>query len=151
MFCAGGVNNVSACNGDSGGGIAIVSSIPKTEVGAQTVCDSSKYTVFTDASKYREWILRHTSTRKWLKEPKPHQDRVVVEATVEELDLKNSQHIEAKSILNTRTSTPTRRRFTGLYLTTEAPEPTKPILKRRPRLSFSRRMTTTTEDDKQLK
>ncbi|XP_058116442.1 transmembrane protease serine 9-like [Anopheles coustani] len=65
MFCGGGRKGVSACNGDSGGGMffelaetwyvrGIVSFMPLREnVG---LCDGTKYTVFTDVAKYREWI-----------------------------------------------------------------------------------------------
>uniref|UniRef100_A0A182IM80 Peptidase S1 domain-containing protein n=1 Tax=Anopheles atroparvus TaxID=41427 RepID=A0A182IM80_ANOAO len=65
MICGGGRKGVSACNGDSGGGMffeladswyvrGIVSFMPLREnVG---LCDGSKYTVFTDVAKYRDWI-----------------------------------------------------------------------------------------------
>ncbi|KFB38741.1 hypothetical protein ZHAS_00006140 [Anopheles sinensis] len=93
MFCAGGKNNVSPCNGDSGGGMffdikgtwhlrGIVSTIPSVYDGARLVCDSSKYAVFTDVSKYREWILRYTNVEKWLNELKPCQDGVIEEDTM---------------------------------------------------------------------
>ncbi|KFB42751.1 AGAP008193-PA-like protein [Anopheles sinensis] len=82
MFCAAGKTNVSACSGDSGGGMffntdgtwylrGIVSTIPSTTFDGRPVCDYTKYTVFTDVSKFRNWILRYTNPAKWLKELKP--------------------------------------------------------------------------------
>ncbi|XP_053671757.1 transmembrane protease serine 9-like [Anopheles nili] len=65
MYCGGGRPGVSACNGDSGGGMffelsdiwyvrGIVSFMPLREnVG---LCDGTKYTVFTDVAKYSSWI-----------------------------------------------------------------------------------------------
>lgn len=93
MFCARGMNNVSACNGDSGGGLffnidgtwyfrGIVSVIPSKRVDARDVCDYTKYTVFTDVSKFREWIFRYTKTEKWLKELTPCPDSVIDENTM---------------------------------------------------------------------
>ncbi|XP_050071933.1 transmembrane protease serine 9-like [Anopheles maculipalpis] len=67
MFCGGGTAGVSVCNGDSGGGIffefsdnwyvrGVVSFMPLREnVG---LCDGTKYTVFTDVAKYRDWIAQ---------------------------------------------------------------------------------------------
>ncbi|KFB38744.1 hypothetical protein ZHAS_00006143 [Anopheles sinensis] len=92
MFCAVGKNNTSACNGDSGGGMffnvdgtwhlrGIVSFMPGRKH-IPLLCDSSKPTVFTDVSKYREWVLRYKNTAKWLKELKPCQDGVVAEDAV---------------------------------------------------------------------
>uniref|UniRef100_A0A182QS96 Peptidase S1 domain-containing protein n=1 Tax=Anopheles farauti TaxID=69004 RepID=A0A182QS96_9DIPT len=65
MYCGGGKGGVSVCNGDSGGGMffqyadswyvrGIVSFMPLQENGE--LCDGSKYTVFTDVAKYRDWI-----------------------------------------------------------------------------------------------
>ncbi|XP_049298148.1 uncharacterized protein LOC125771509 isoform X2 [Anopheles funestus] len=65
MFCAGGQQGVSACNGDSGGGLffnvegkwfvrGIVSFIP-FGIGTK-LCDPTKYTAFTDVAKYMGWI-----------------------------------------------------------------------------------------------
>ncbi|KFB48154.1 hypothetical protein ZHAS_00016219 [Anopheles sinensis] len=82
MFCAGGKDNISACNGDSGGGMffnindtwylrGIVSFSPTRPNVDQALCDSSKPTVFTDATKYRKWIMRYINTAKWLKDLKP--------------------------------------------------------------------------------
>ncbi|KFB37667.1 hypothetical protein ZHAS_00004907 [Anopheles sinensis] len=93
MFCAGAKNNVSACNGDSGGGLffnihgtwylrGIVSSIPGLRDGTRMFCDFTKYTIFTDVSKFRTWILRFTNTAKWLNELKPCQDSVIDENTM---------------------------------------------------------------------
>uniref|UniRef100_A0A182N6R8 Peptidase S1 domain-containing protein n=1 Tax=Anopheles dirus TaxID=7168 RepID=A0A182N6R8_9DIPT len=67
MYCGGGVGGVSVCNGDSGGGMffeygdswyvrGIVSFMPLQDDGG--LCDGSKYTVFTDVAKYREWIAQ---------------------------------------------------------------------------------------------
>nr|XP_040226208.2 transmembrane protease serine 9-like [Anopheles coluzzii] len=65
MYCGGGKTGVSVCNGDSGGGMffehgdtwyvrGVVSFMPLREnVG---LCDGTKYTVFTDVAKYRDWI-----------------------------------------------------------------------------------------------
>ncbi|XP_035781322.1 prostasin-like [Anopheles albimanus] len=67
MYCARGKTGVSACNGDSGGGMffefdgtwyvrGIVSFMPLRD---QTgLCDGTKYTVFTDVAKYRDWIAQ---------------------------------------------------------------------------------------------
>ncbi|XP_049298154.1 uncharacterized protein LOC125771511 [Anopheles funestus] len=65
MFCAGGQQGVSACNGDSGGGLffnvegkwfvrGIVSFIPFRR--GTKLCDPTKYTAFTDVAKYMGWI-----------------------------------------------------------------------------------------------
>ncbi|XP_052889995.1 transmembrane protease serine 9-like [Anopheles moucheti] len=65
MFCAGAQQGVSACNGDSGGGLffnvegkwfvrGIVSFIPLRR--GTRLCDPSKYTAFTDVAKYMQWI-----------------------------------------------------------------------------------------------
>ncbi|XP_050080086.1 uncharacterized protein LOC126567821 [Anopheles maculipalpis] len=65
MFCAGGQEGVSACNGDSGGGLfleiggkwfvrGIVSFIPTHK--KTGLCDTSKFTAFTDVAKYMGWI-----------------------------------------------------------------------------------------------
>ncbi|KFB38732.1 hypothetical protein ZHAS_00006130 [Anopheles sinensis] len=51
--------------------------MPSKEHGARRVCDSSKYTVFTDVSKFSEWILQHINITKSRKELKPCQDGVV--------------------------------------------------------------------------
>ncbi|XP_052890147.1 LOW QUALITY PROTEIN: uncharacterized protein LOC128298439 [Anopheles moucheti] len=68
MFCAGGEQGVSACNGDSGGGLfleiggkwfirGIVSFIPTHR--KTGLCDTSKYTAFTDVAKYMGWIEQY--------------------------------------------------------------------------------------------
>uniref|UniRef100_A0A182JLQ0 Uncharacterized protein n=1 Tax=Anopheles atroparvus TaxID=41427 RepID=A0A182JLQ0_ANOAO len=65
MYCAGGEPGVSGCNGDSGGGMffekddtwfigGIISFIAKRP--NTNLCDSSKYTIFTDVGEYLEWI-----------------------------------------------------------------------------------------------
>uniref|UniRef100_A0A182MTU7 Peptidase S1 domain-containing protein n=1 Tax=Anopheles culicifacies TaxID=139723 RepID=A0A182MTU7_9DIPT len=65
MFCVAGEPGVSACNGDSGGGLfleiggkwfvrGIVSFIPSHR--KTGLCDTSKYTAFTDVAMYMEWI-----------------------------------------------------------------------------------------------
>ncbi|XP_072946363.1 chymotrypsin-like elastase family member 2A isoform X2 [Epargyreus clarus] len=78
-FCAGWGNGTSACNGDSGGGYfvfvpdvaknssptatgawyvkGIISvAVAKENVG---VCDPDYYVLFTDISKYKDWIRKH--------------------------------------------------------------------------------------------
>uniref|UniRef100_A0A4Y0BQE4 Peptidase S1 domain-containing protein n=1 Tax=Anopheles funestus TaxID=62324 RepID=A0A4Y0BQE4_ANOFN len=67
MYCGGGKAGVSVCNGDSGGGMffqfsdnwyvrGVVSFMPLREnIG---LCDGTKYTVFTDVAKYREWVAQ---------------------------------------------------------------------------------------------
>uniref|UniRef100_A0A182QIW1 Peptidase S1 domain-containing protein n=1 Tax=Anopheles farauti TaxID=69004 RepID=A0A182QIW1_9DIPT len=72
MFCGGGRTSVSACNGDSGGGMyfevggkwyvrGIVSFTPLR--GNTRLCDPSKYTAFTDAAKYFGWIEQYIDQR----------------------------------------------------------------------------------------
>ncbi|CAH2057839.1 unnamed protein product, partial [Iphiclides podalirius] len=78
-FCAGSKNGTSACNGDSGGGLFVF--IPDisqdTAPNAQgawylkglvsltvskrdaRICDPTQYVVFTDVSKYKEWIEKY--------------------------------------------------------------------------------------------
>ncbi|XP_053658931.1 serine protease easter-like [Anopheles marshallii] len=67
MFCGGGKAGVSVCNGDSGGGMffefsdnwyirGVVSFMPLRENSG--LCDGTKYTVFTDVAKYRDWIAQ---------------------------------------------------------------------------------------------
>ncbi|XP_058177885.1 chymotrypsinogen B-like [Anopheles ziemanni] len=85
MYCAGGKDDVSACNGDSGGGMffkisetwylrGIVSFSPIRPNETEDLCDSSKPTVFTDVTKYRKWIWRYTNTTKWINDLKPCKD-----------------------------------------------------------------------------
>lgn len=74
-FCAGSANGMSVCLGDSGGGLIF----PKSgTTGANTVwqlrgivsnsvsrgdsCDPNKYVIFTDASKYLDWIAKTIKT-----------------------------------------------------------------------------------------
>ncbi|XP_053673654.1 uncharacterized protein LOC128723915 [Anopheles nili] len=72
MFCGGGQPGVSACNGDSGGGMffeigskwfvrGIVSFTPKRE--NTDLCDGSKFTAFTDVAKYLGWMEQHVDPR----------------------------------------------------------------------------------------
>ncbi|XP_052889014.1 prostasin-like [Anopheles moucheti] len=68
MFCAGNRDGISACNGDSGGGLffnfnnvwfirGVVSfTKPRQDV---LLCDTKEYTVFTDVAKYLSWIEQH--------------------------------------------------------------------------------------------
>uniref|UniRef100_A0A182LY60 Peptidase S1 domain-containing protein n=1 Tax=Anopheles culicifacies TaxID=139723 RepID=A0A182LY60_9DIPT len=67
MYCGGGKAGVSVCNGDSGGGMffefadnwyvrGVVSFMPLRE--NTGLCDGTKYTVFTDVAKYRDWIVQ---------------------------------------------------------------------------------------------
>uniref|UniRef100_A0A2M4ANB5 Putative trypsin-like serine protease n=1 Tax=Anopheles triannulatus TaxID=58253 RepID=A0A2M4ANB5_9DIPT len=68
MYCAGARDGVSACNGDSGGGMfftygnvwyirGLVSFIPLRDQLA--ICDPNQYTVFTDVAKYLSWLREH--------------------------------------------------------------------------------------------
>ncbi|XP_058060691.1 serine protease easter-like [Anopheles bellator] len=68
MYCAGNRDGVSACNGDSGGGMVfnyanvwyirgLVSFIPLR--GQEAICDPNQYTVFTDVAKYLSWIQKN--------------------------------------------------------------------------------------------
>ncbi|KFB41230.1 hypothetical protein ZHAS_00008896 [Anopheles sinensis] len=88
MFCAGGKNNVSACNGDSGGGMffnidgtwylrGIVSFSPSRPEVDKALCDITKPTVFTDVSKYQDWLIRYINTTEWLKNLKPCNDSII--------------------------------------------------------------------------
>uniref|UniRef100_A0A8W7PBN0 Peptidase S1 domain-containing protein n=1 Tax=Anopheles coluzzii TaxID=1518534 RepID=A0A8W7PBN0_ANOCL len=72
MFCGKGQNGVSACNGDSGGGMffevsgrwfvrGLVSFTPAR--GSSGLCDPLKYTVYTDVAKYVEWIKQYIDQR----------------------------------------------------------------------------------------
>uniref|UniRef100_A0A182SEW0 Peptidase S1 domain-containing protein n=1 Tax=Anopheles maculatus TaxID=74869 RepID=A0A182SEW0_9DIPT len=72
MFCGGGQQGVSACNGDSGGGLffnvegkwfvrGIVSFIPFRK--RTKLCDPSKFTAFTDVAKYMGWIELYVNAR----------------------------------------------------------------------------------------
>uniref|UniRef100_A0A182JNY8 Peptidase S1 domain-containing protein n=1 Tax=Anopheles christyi TaxID=43041 RepID=A0A182JNY8_9DIPT len=72
MFCGGGQSNVSACNGDSGGGLffnvdgkwfvrGVVSFIPVRK--RTGLCDPSKYTAFADVAKYLGWIDQYIDRR----------------------------------------------------------------------------------------
>ncbi|KFB45646.1 hypothetical protein ZHAS_00013640 [Anopheles sinensis] len=90
MFCAGGRPGVSACKGDSGGGMfftkndtwyisGIVAFIPKRY---DASCDSTKYTVFTKVSKYHQWILGAMNTRRYLKDLEPCKDNFVASKTM---------------------------------------------------------------------
>ncbi|XP_320258.4 uncharacterized protein LOC1280411 [Anopheles gambiae] len=72
MFCGKGQTGVSACNGDSGGGMffetngkwyvrGLVSFSP--ERGNTTLCDPLKPTAYTDVAKYLNWIKRYIDQR----------------------------------------------------------------------------------------
>uniref|UniRef100_A0A182MBX2 Peptidase S1 domain-containing protein n=1 Tax=Anopheles culicifacies TaxID=139723 RepID=A0A182MBX2_9DIPT len=72
MFCATGQRGISACNGDSGGGLffnvegkwfvrGVVSFIPFRR--GTKLCDPLKYTAFTDVAKYMEWIELFVNSR----------------------------------------------------------------------------------------
>uniref|UniRef100_A0A182UIL4 Peptidase S1 domain-containing protein n=1 Tax=Anopheles melas TaxID=34690 RepID=A0A182UIL4_9DIPT len=67
MLCAGGLDGVGPCNGDSGGGLfleiggvwyvrGIVSFAPNLD--GVLKCDPTQYTVFTDVAKYLDWIAK---------------------------------------------------------------------------------------------
>ncbi|XP_013168899.1 PREDICTED: chymotrypsin-like elastase family member 2A [Papilio xuthus] len=78
-FCAGWGNGTSACNGDSGGGFFVftpdvrhddapnasgawflkgIVSLTVSKRNAR-ICDPTQYVVFTDASKYKDWIDKY--------------------------------------------------------------------------------------------
>ncbi|XP_053669159.1 serine protease easter-like [Anopheles marshallii] len=68
MFCAGNRDGVSACNGDSGGGLFfnyndvwfVRGVVSFTKPRQNTLfCDTKEYTVFTDVAKYLSWIKQH--------------------------------------------------------------------------------------------
>uniref|UniRef100_A0A182UBY2 Peptidase S1 domain-containing protein n=1 Tax=Anopheles melas TaxID=34690 RepID=A0A182UBY2_9DIPT len=72
MFCGKGQKGVSACNGDSGGGMffevggkwfvrGLVSFTPLR--GNATLCDPLKYTAYTDVAKHLEWIKQYIDQR----------------------------------------------------------------------------------------
>uniref|UniRef100_A0A182IUR9 Uncharacterized protein n=1 Tax=Anopheles atroparvus TaxID=41427 RepID=A0A182IUR9_ANOAO len=78
MYCAGGRANVSGCNGDSGGGMffdrngtwyirGIISFIAMRP--NAMLCDSSKYTVFTDVRGYSGWIMESILGSSAIKRP----------------------------------------------------------------------------------
>uniref|UniRef100_A0A182IQJ3 Uncharacterized protein n=1 Tax=Anopheles atroparvus TaxID=41427 RepID=A0A182IQJ3_ANOAO len=89
MYCAGGKANVSACNGDSGGGMffeqndtwyirGIISFIAMRS--NATLCDSSKYTVFTDVGGFSDWVMEsisESSVTKLLSHLEPCKDKTV--------------------------------------------------------------------------
>uniref|UniRef100_A0A182S9D3 Peptidase S1 domain-containing protein n=1 Tax=Anopheles maculatus TaxID=74869 RepID=A0A182S9D3_9DIPT len=72
MYCAKGQTGVSACNGDSGGGMffevggkwfirGLVSFTPLR--GNTSICDPLKYTAYTDVAKYLKWITQYVDNR----------------------------------------------------------------------------------------
>lgn len=74
-FCAGYGNGTSVCNGDSGGGLFFpkndtngtntvwqLKGIVSNTVGIQNICDPTRYVIFTDASKFLEWITKILKT-----------------------------------------------------------------------------------------
>ncbi|XP_052888905.1 uncharacterized protein LOC128297320 [Anopheles moucheti] len=72
MYCGKGQPGVSACNGDSGGGMffevggkwfvrGLVSFTPLRA--NTTICDPFKYTAYTDVAKHLEWIVQHVDQR----------------------------------------------------------------------------------------
>uniref|UniRef100_A0A182NCN1 Peptidase S1 domain-containing protein n=1 Tax=Anopheles dirus TaxID=7168 RepID=A0A182NCN1_9DIPT len=72
MFCGKGQPGVSACNGDSGGGMFfeiggkwfVRGLVSFTPVRAGTsLCDNLKHTAFTDVAKYSEWISKYVDPR----------------------------------------------------------------------------------------
>ncbi|KFB44763.1 AGAP001365-PA-like protein [Anopheles sinensis] len=69
-FCAGHADGNSVCNGDSGGGLVFAEDSRYylrgiVSISAQRrnllVCDANQYSVFTDASKFLEWIRQQIS------------------------------------------------------------------------------------------
>ncbi|XP_050087131.1 transmembrane protease serine 9-like isoform X2 [Anopheles aquasalis] len=79
MYCAGSRDGVSACNGDSGGGMffeldnawyvrGLVSFTPSRKGVAK--CDPYEYTVYTDVAKYLDWIRQgHNQAQSTLVSP----------------------------------------------------------------------------------
>uniref|UniRef100_A0A182MJ99 Peptidase S1 domain-containing protein n=1 Tax=Anopheles culicifacies TaxID=139723 RepID=A0A182MJ99_9DIPT len=72
MYCAKGQTGVSACNGDSGGGMffevggkwfvrGLVSFTPLRA--NASICDPLKYTAYTDVAKYLGWIVQYVDNR----------------------------------------------------------------------------------------
>ncbi|XP_055632332.1 phenoloxidase-activating factor 1-like [Toxorhynchites rutilus septentrionalis] len=71
VFCAGYTNGTTACNGDSGGGIVFergdawylggILSFTRSRDGSQ-LCLTTTYTVFTDVTRYLDWIGKITNT-----------------------------------------------------------------------------------------
>uniref|UniRef100_A0A182QY42 Peptidase S1 domain-containing protein n=1 Tax=Anopheles farauti TaxID=69004 RepID=A0A182QY42_9DIPT len=72
MFCGKGQHGVSACNGDSGGGMflnvggrwflrGLVSFIPERD--KTNLCDSTQHTVYTDVAKYVGWMRQYVDER----------------------------------------------------------------------------------------
>ncbi|XP_059469222.1 uncharacterized protein LOC132192978 [Neocloeon triangulifer] len=74
-FCAGYSNGTSACNGDSGGSLALEkdgrwfirglvsfgrSQIVQRENGEELVCNPKYYSLFTDLAYYIDWIVQET-------------------------------------------------------------------------------------------
>ncbi|XP_058130751.1 uncharacterized protein LOC131284381 [Anopheles ziemanni] len=69
-FCAGHADGNSVCNGDSGGGLVFAEDTRYylrgiVSISAQRrnllICDANQYSVFTDASKFLEWIRKQIS------------------------------------------------------------------------------------------
>uniref|UniRef100_A0A4Y0BQ75 Peptidase S1 domain-containing protein n=1 Tax=Anopheles funestus TaxID=62324 RepID=A0A4Y0BQ75_ANOFN len=68
MFCAGNRDGISACNGDSGGGLFFEDNgvwfirgvVSFTKPRKNTlICDTNEYTVFSDVAKYLTWIRQN--------------------------------------------------------------------------------------------
>ncbi|ETN66679.1 transmembrane protease [Anopheles darlingi] len=69
-FCAGHADGNAVCNGDSGGGLVFAEGSRYYIRGIvsisaqrrnQLLCDPNQYSVFTDVSKFRNWIRQHIS------------------------------------------------------------------------------------------
>ncbi|XP_058122547.1 angiotensin-converting enzyme-like [Anopheles ziemanni] len=110
MFCAGGKDMVSACNGDSGGGLffnisgkwglrGLVSFSPIRPNVTKSLCDSSKPTVFTDVIKYRKWIMRYTNTTSWLNDLKPCKDESNENVSIWRFSLKDDTAFNGREVL----------------------------------------------------
>lgn len=64
-FCAGRKDGYGPCHGDSGSGMAVLVQARWTLIGIVSaalagpadICDLSNYVVFTDVTKYRQWII----------------------------------------------------------------------------------------------
>uniref|UniRef100_A0A182NEI1 Peptidase S1 domain-containing protein n=1 Tax=Anopheles dirus TaxID=7168 RepID=A0A182NEI1_9DIPT len=124
MFCGKGQNGVSACNGDSGGGIflevggkwfirGLVSFIPERE--KTNLCDNTQHTVYTDVAKYVGWITQHID------------ERVLHNESVIDVDYEEKLRLFNFDTCGLRTFGKIQRHFLrGFELFKQSCDPTKP-------------------------